>query len=374
MSRDLPESLARYHRQILLPGIGIEGQERLASAHVLVVGCGALGSMLADGLARAGIGTLSIVDRDVVELTNLQRQVLFDEEDVRRGTPKAAAARAKIAAINAGVSVHAYVEDFDARSAERLAEGVDLLADGLDNFETRYLVNDLAVARGLPYVYGGAVGTTGMSMPILPSAARRRPDTLASLVSWPEESATPCLRCLFPEPPPPGTTPTCDTAGVLGAAVSLVTAHQLAQIIKLLTGNLAALDRRLVSFDLWRNDRHEIDTTAARRPQCVCCGEGTFAYLEGPATRSTTSLCGRNAIQISAPDGENGLDLAMVARRLAPFGDFRVNEYLLRGIFSGESADAGPIELTLFTDGRAIVKGTTEPARARSIYAKYVGG
>jgi adenylyltransferase/sulfurtransferase len=369
--------LERYHRQILLPAIGETGQRRLLQAHALVVGCGALGTMIADALARAGLGTLSIVDRDTVELTNLQRQVLFDESDVERTAPKARAAAERIARINSRITVHAHVDDFNHRNAERYVRGVDVILDGLDNFETRYLLNDLAVKFGLPYVYGGAVATGGMSMTVLPHSAHRT-STPQRSVRWDDAQATPCLRCVFPAAPPPGAAATCDTAGVLGPAAAIIAAHQVAQAIKLLTGNLDALDRTLVSIDVWHNRTHRFAVEGARDAQiCPCCGDGRFEFLTGQATSATTSLCGRNAVQISPADPaavHSGLDLAQVTSRLRPHGDFSHNGYLVHGRFAAETGDRGDrLELTLFPDGRAIIKGTTEPETARSIYAKYVG-
>ncbi|MCP3904504.1 MAG: thiazole biosynthesis adenylyltransferase ThiF [Planctomycetes bacterium] len=372
-------NLDRYHRQTLLPGIGEAGQQRLRSAHGLVVGCGALGTVIADALARAGIGTLTIVDRDVVEATNLQRQVLFDERDVENHVPKAEAARNKLARINRQVTVHARVEDFGHRHAESFLDGVDVILDGLDNFETRYLLNDLAVKHGLPYVYGGAVAATGVSLTVLPhprhrvERAGREP-----AVTWSAEEATPCLRCVFPEAPPPGTAPTCDTAGVLGPVVAMVAAHQATQALKLLTGNLDAVDRSLLSIDAWTNEVRRFDVSGARDAgDCPCCGRGVFESLAGGGSE-TTSLCGRNAVQItpaaSAAPSPSNLDLGETARRLEPHGSFTRNEYLLRGAFRAEMGSGGdPIELTLFPDGRAIIKGTAEPEVARSIYARYVG-
>jgi adenylyltransferase/sulfurtransferase len=369
--------LERYHRQILLPAIGEAGQNRLLAAHALVVGCGALGTMIADALARAGVGTLSIVDRDTVELTNLQRQVLFDESDVEGTVPKARAAADKIARINSRVAVHAHVDDFNHTNAQRYVQDADVILDGLDNFETRYLVNDLAVKLGLPYVYGGAVATGGMSMSILPHSARRTAGS-ASSVKWDDGQATPCLRCVFPDAPPPGAAATCDTAGVLGPAVATIAAHQVAQTIKLLTGNLDALDRSLLSIDVWRNQTQRFDVGRARDARsCPCCGEGRFEFLAGEAASATTSLCGRNAVQITpagAEGGGSGLDLAGLATRLGAHGDFRHNGYLVHGRFHAETDGQGePLELTLFPDGRAIIRGTAEPEAARSIYAKYVG-
>lgn len=370
--------LHRYHRQMLLPGVGESGQERLLESHALIVGCGALGTMIADTLARAGLGELTIVDRDTVEPTNLQRQVLFDEQDVAQRIPKAEAARLKLGRINSDVTVHAHVDDFNHRNAERLAEGADLILDGLDNFETRYLLNDLAVRLGLPYLYGGAVATGGMSMPILPHPDHRAAEPKRARVRWTAAEATPCLRCVFPDAPAPGVTATCDTAGVLGPAVSIIAAHQATQAIKLLTGNLAALDRTLLSIDVWTNETRRFNVSGARSAdRCPCCGRGELVYLAGRAGSTTTALCGRNAVQIT-PDRATGagatLDLAALAERLARHGRFEHNGYLLHGLFSGETGGAGdPVELTLFPDGRAIIKGTPEPETARSIYARYVG-
>jgi len=367
--------LDRYHRQILLPGIGEAGQRQLLESHALVVGCGALGTMIADALARAGVGTLTIVDRDTVELTNLQRQVLFDESDVDRMIPKAEAAGAKIRRINSTITVHAHVDDFSHRNAERYAEGADIILDGLDNFETRYLLNDLAVRDGIPYLYGGAVATGGMSLAILPHPEHRRTSDPSSSVRWTEDQATSCLRCIFPDAPPPGSTATCDTAGVLSPAVSTIAAHQVAQAIKLLTGNVAALDRALYSIDVWENTTRRLDVAAARRAgTCPCCVAGRFEFLAGDSSSATTTLCGRNAVQISPPPSAGGkLDLGLLAGRLSAHGTFTHNRYLLHGRFDGPDGDNGPYELTLFPDGRAIIKGTTEPDTARSIYAKYVG-
>jgi molybdopterin-synthase adenylyltransferase len=364
--------LERYHRQMLLPGIGEAGQRRLRESHALVVGCGALGTCIVDGLARAGIGELTIVDRDIVELTNLQRQILFDESDVAAGMPKAEAAKIKVGRVNSQVRVDAFVDDFSHRNAAEYAREADIIVDGLDNFETRYLLNDLAVSRGLPYIYGGAVATTGVSLAILPHSAQRGASD-QSRVIWTDDQATPCLRCVFPEAPPPGTSPTCDTAGVLGPVVFMIAAHQVAQTIKLLTGNLNSLDRSLLSIDVWMNETRRFDVSAARQDDCPCCGRGLFEFLSGATGSAATSLCGRNAVQIT-PSGQTSLDLASFSRRLAPHGTFAHNRFLLRGHFTAERDKTGePIELTLFPNGRAIIKGTNEPDAARSIYAKYIG-
>lgn len=367
----------RYHRQMLLAGIGEAGQQRVRQSHALVVGCGALGSVIIDSLARAGVGTLTIIDRDIVEITNLQRQILYDEADVAAGTPKALAAKVKINRINSEVAVHAHVDDFNHRNAERFTAGADVILDGLDNFETRYLLNDLAVSRRLPYIYGGAVGTTGVSMAILPKRAAVNRQSQHG-VSWPDGQATPCLRCVFPEAPPPGTSPTCDTAGVLGPVVMMIAAHQSAQAIKLLTGNVAALDRSLLSIDVWSNETRRFDVSGLRdRTDCPCCGRGKFDFLQGtPGTGSAAiSMCGRNAVQIIPAASANGeLNLQRLAAQLAPHGAFTHNEFLLRGEFAAErNAKGERLELTLFPNGRAIIKGLSEPDAARSLYARYIG-
>lgn len=368
----------RYHRQMLLPGIGERGQAMLRRSHALVVGCGALGTVIVDALARAGVGTLTIVDRDVVELTNLQRQILYDEVDAEAGTPKALAASARVHRINSQVQVRACVDDFSHRNADRFIEGADLIVDGLDNFETRYLLNDLAVMRGLPYVYGGAVGTSGAMMTILPHSQRREPKSRATskhLATWSDEQATPCLRCVFPEAPPPGASPTCDTAGVLGPVVSIIAAHQAIAAIKLLTGNLDRIDRSLLTIDAWTNELRRFDVSGARDAErCPCCGRGEFDFYHALAASATLSLCGRDAVQITPAAANGEIDLQALAARLAPHGAFTCTPFLLRGELRDERNSRGDaIELTLFPNGRAIIKGVHEPEAARSIYARYIG-
>ncbi len=352
-----PSDLARYHRQMLLPGVGAEGQARLRASTALLVGCGALGCAIADTLSRAGIGQLVLVDRDVVELTNLQRQALFDERDVREGLPKAEAARRRLGEINAQVEVTAHVDDFTPANADSfLTERPSLILDGTDNFETRFLMNDLAVKHRLPLVYGGAVGATGMCMTIRPGV-------------------TPCLRCLFEGPAPPGSTPTCDTAGVLGPAISIVAAAQATDALKLLLGREDLLSNTLLEFDLWRNTRRRLEVTGARRADCPCCVHREFDFLAGASHSTSHTLCGRGAVQVSAP-ARGRVDLQALGARLAQHGSVRTNDFLLACALTNEPADEqleGSIELTVFADGRAIVKGTSSPQRARTLYAKYVG-
>jgi len=378
-TQSIPFELARYHRQMLLPQVGVEGQEKLGAAHALIVGCGALGTVIADALCRAGVGTLTIVDRDTVELTNLQRQILFDEEDARQGLPKAEAARRKLERVNSAVRVRAVIEDFNATNAERLAGiGTDrpaqVLLDATDNFETRYLLNDLAVKHGIPMVYGGAVSTTGMTFTIVPRRAQG-----AARAAADEAAAGPCLRCLFESAPPPGTTPTCDTAGVLGPAVSVIASIQAAEAIKVLLGRADLLRRSLLTIDLFHNELRELDVSGALRPECPCCGARRFEYLEGGGATEVASLCGRGAIQINpaaaqASAGTPRLDLAALAERLRAHGEFELTRFLLKGSLSGERGDAGEeVELTVFADGRAIIKGVHRPESAKSIYARYIG-
>lgn len=351
----------RYHRQTLLPGIGKAGQQRLRDAHVLLLGCGALGSVAADMLARAGIGKLTIVDRDFVEITNLQRQVLFDEADVANRNPKAEAARAKLALLNSDVEVRAVVDDINFHNIAQLASGVDALVDGLDNFETRYLANDYAVKFGLPYFYGGAVGTNGMTMPFLPHGAE----------DWSEDHATPCFRCLFEEPPPAGTTPSCDTAGVLGSAVAVIANLQVTEVIKYLTGNLTTMRRKLLQIDLWSNDIVELSVDGAyEKGDCPACKQRRFDYLDGREGSAADVLCGRDAVQLRQRATGEAVDFTELKARLENHGRVRVNDFMLTAWISDDDTD---YEITLFKNGRALVKGTQEAAEARSLYARYIG-
>ncbi|HMN96215.1 MAG TPA: ThiF family adenylyltransferase [Phycisphaerales bacterium] len=371
----------RYHRQRLLPSIGDAGQERLAEARVLVAGCGALGCGIIDALARAGVGRLVLVDRDIVETTNLQRQSLYTERDAEQGVPKAVAAAERVAAINSRVAAEPVVADLSAANAARLGRGCDLILDGLDNFEARYILNDLAVREGLPYIYGGAVATTGMSLAILPRPEWDAPERApGGHLRWSAAQATPCLRCLFPSAPPPGASPTCDTAGVLGPMVTIIAAFQATQAIKLLVGAIDAVDRRLLSVELWENEWRFLDASAAGpAPECPCCAARRFEFLEprrdegGSRSGGASTLCGRDAVQVSPAEDARRIDLEAIASRLVGHGSFDVRPHLLRGVLTAERGDAGEVELTLFRDGRAILKGVRDPARGRAIYAKYIG-
>lgn len=343
-----PIELGRYARQIIHPAIGEEGQRRLADARVLLVGCGALGTHIADTLVRAGVGYLRIVDRDFVELHNLQRQVLFDESDVEQGVPKALAASAKLQLVNSTVTIEPLVDDVNAGNIAALIDNVDLIVDGTDNFETRYLLNDAAARAGKPWVYGGVLATYGMMMTIVPGQ-------------------TACLRCAFPSPPPPGAAPTCDTAGVIGPAVALIAALEATEALKLLLGAHDAINRDLVAFDVWRLSFDRLPMP--RKADCPTCGDGPreYPFLEYAASSRTTTLCGRNAVQITvlpAPE----LVLPHLADRLRPAGKVGYNDHLLR--FQPKEDEQN---LVIFPNGRAIIHGTDDPALARSLYARYIG-
>jgi adenylyltransferase/sulfurtransferase len=335
--------MSRYAKQLLFRPVGKEGQERLRRSRITIVGLGALGSVLANHLARAGVGFLRLCDRDFVELDNLQRQVLYDEEDVRAALPKAAAAAAKLARINSEVVLDPRVTDVGHANAEELARDVDLVLDGTDNFETRFVLNDACVKLGRPWVYGGCVGSYGMAMAVLPGEG-------------------PCFACLLGERPAPGTSPTCDTAGVLNTAVAVVASLQANEALKILLGKREALAGGLQTLDLWSNTFQVV--RVPRSASCEVCAGRKFRHLEG-APSGAISLCGRNAVQVSPAPGAR-LDLAEAERRLAPLGTVRRNAYLLKFAADG-------CELTIFPDARAIIQGTEDLARARSLYARYVG-
>jgi adenylyltransferase/sulfurtransferase len=341
----LPPDLERYSRQTIFPGIGIDGQERLLRGRVTLVGCGALGTVIANVLARAGVGFLRIVDRDYVELSNLQRQVLFDEDDALNGAPKAVAAVSKLQQINSSISYEAVVSDFGPDNAERLIHDVDLVLDGSDNFEVRYVVNDACVKLVKPWVYAAAIASYGVMMPIVPGQ-------------------TPCLRCIFADPPPSGSVDTCDTAGVLGPMPGIIANLAAMEGIKLLVGAADQLSRGLLWLDCWYNtvQRTPIETPV---PDCPACQQRQFEFLDRASAAPAATLCGRDAVQVR-PSRPGDVDLVALAERLVAVGELRQNAHLIRLI-------APPHELTIFRDGRAIVKGTSDPAVARGLYARYVG-
>jgi adenylyltransferase/sulfurtransferase len=342
----LAAHFSRYAPQICFAPLGEEGQRRLMQGRALLCGCGALGSAIADTLVRAGLGMLRIVDRDFVELTNLQRQSLFDEADARAGVPKAIAAAEKLRRINSTVTVEPVVADIEPANIERFCQGIDVILDGTDNFETRFLINDAAVKLALPWVYGGCVGAAGQTMTILPGE-------------------TPCLRCLMPECPAPGSTPTCDVAGILGPIVGLIAVIEAVEAMKTLSGNRHSISRRLTVVDLWQNQVRQIDVGQLREQvDCPTCKHGEYFWLSGRSASRSAVLCGRNAVQLNHPGASISLD--QLAQKLAGVGELSRNQFLLRLKVEG-------YELTIFADARAIISGTDDIAAARAIYAKYVG-
>jgi adenylyltransferase/sulfurtransferase len=337
----------RYSRQILFHPIGKTGQERLLQSRVAIVGMGALGTVLANHMVRAGVGFVRLIDRDFVEPSNLQRQMLYDEEDARQHLPKAIAAYEKLRRINSEVEMEPVVADLTPRNAERLLTDIQLVLDATDNFQVRYLVNDVCVKHSIPWVYGGAVSAKGMFTAIRPGV-------------------TPCLRCLFPEPPNAGEMPTCDTAGVIGPIIHVVASYQAAEALKLLVGATEALNPYLQHFDLWENQHQQIRVAKARRPDCPACGKREFSYLAPDSPEGlAVSLCGRDTVQISPKEGAS-VDLDRLEELLSPLGTVERNRFLLR--FHIE-----PHTLVVFPDGRVLVQGTDDITLARSLHAKYIG-
>ncbi len=350
-------SRERYSRQVLFSAIGEQGQVRLSLGHAAIVGVGATGAAAASLLARAGVGRLTLIDRDFVEPSNLQRQVLFDESDARQCLPKAEAAYRHLRAINADVKITPHVADLVPGNAEELLAGADLVLDGTDNFETRYLLNDLCVRDGCPWIYTAAVGSYAATMNILP-----RPADAFSPPSWRERAEpTACLACLFAAAPT-GEVESCETAGVLGTAVNLAASIAVTEALKFLSGQAGAMRRTLISHDLWTGERSEV-AAGNPRSSCTVCGRREFRALSGEA-RPHITLCGRNSVQIH----EHGrpMDLAQLERRLSPLGEVRANGLLLRFRYRTYT-------LTIFPDGRALVQGTTDVGLARSLYARFVG-
>jgi len=345
----MPPDLERYSRQMLFQGIGEQGQRRIRQGRVLLCGCGALGSAIADGLVRAGVGFLRLVDRDFVEISNLQRQVLYDEQDIADALPKAIAAARKLAKINSTVALDPIVSDIDHTNMLSLASEVDLIVDGLDNFETRFLINDAALERKIPWIYGGCVGSSGQIMAIFPGE-------------------TGCLRCLIGDVPGPGMTETCDTAGVIGPAVNVVAALQVVAALKILSGHRDLVEPSLTIVDVWEGTLRQMNVANLReRSDCPACIHGQRDWLSGAKGSQTTILCGRNAVQIS-PSQKQKLSLADLAEKLRGSGAVSQNAFLLRLALPGED-----FQLTIFPDGRAIIKGTDDITVARSLYARYVG-
>lgn len=345
----LDPALERYSRQILFREIGEAGQRKVCGSRVLLCGCGALGSVLADGLTRAGVGFLRIVDRDFVELSNLQRQVLFDEADVAEGLPKAIAAGRKLARINSQVQLEPIVADINSQNILGFADGVDLIVDGMDNFETRFLINDTSLATGTPWIYGGCIGSHGQTMTIFPGE-------------------TACLRCLIEAPPGAGAAETCDTAGILAPTINVIASLQIVAALKILSGHSEQIDPALTIVDVWDGTLRKMNTRNLRdQGRCPACVGGVREWLAGTRGSQTTVLCGRNAVQVS-PAERAPVSLSDLADKLRGVGDVAVNPFLLR-----LTVNSGEFVMTVFPDGRAIIKGTQEPAVARGLYARYVG-
>lgn len=344
----MPEqkTLERYSRQMLHPSIGEAGQERISESSVVVIGCGALGSVSASLMARSGVGRIRIVDRDFVELSNLQRQFLFDEEDAREMKPKAMAAAEQLSRVNRDIAIEGIVSDVTPANVVDLVRGFSLILDGTDNFETRFLINDVSIRHDIPWIYAACLGTYGLTMNILPGE-------------------TACLRCVMETAPPPGSVPTCDTAGILAPVVSLISGLQSTEALKYLSGNHDALSRELVSLDGWTQimTRVEVPRSGGRR-RCETCDGLEFTYLSGKGSRSVT-ICGRNAVQVT-PQERFQVSLADLASRLSGMAEVQTTRFMVR--FSADG-----LQVAVFPDGRAIITGTRDPAVARATYARYIG-
>ena len=337
----------RYSRQIMFAEIGEEGQARIAESKVVIIGCGALGAVQAETLARAGVGHLVLVDRDFVEESNLQRQIMFEESDALNRLPKAVAAASRIARVNSDVRVEPLVADVNFENIEEIISGASLVLDGTDNFETRFLINDACVKSKIPWVYGAAVGSYGLTMTVVPGES-------------------PCLRCVLEALPEPASGPTCDTAGVIMPIVTTIASIQAAEALKLLTGRADKLHRSLITIDVWRFQFNRLDLSSFDAgDECTVCDQGKFEFLHGTGRQVTTTLCGRNAVQI-ARTGRGAIDFPALADRLKPSGDVVFNDFLLR--FRVEGYD-----ITVFRDARSIIRGTTDPSVARGLYARYIG-
>ncbi len=358
----------RYRKQMLFAGIGPAGQERLQSSTVLLVGCGALGCVLADAIVRAGVGHVRIVDRDFVELSNLQRQTLYTEEDVQRHLPKAIAAADRLRKVNSLVSIEPFVADVDFSNITDFARGTDLILDGTDNFEIRYLINDISLELGIPWIFTGCTGSYGQMMPVFPGSSA-------------------CLRCLMQNPPPPGSTETCDTAGVLGPAIGVIASLQAATALRILSAapihaefsaeagspSIQGIPLKLTMVDVWDGTFRQMDISKLRdQSDCPACHHGERLWLHGTQRSGSAALCGRNAVQI-VPAEKLRISLAELGKRLESSGTVTRNPFLVRIALTDFGNQATPVEMTVFPDGRAIIKGTEDPAFARSLYSRYIG-
>lgn len=339
--------LKRYSRQILFKNIGLKGQRRLRDKYAVIAGCGALGGVIANSLARAGVGRLKIIDRDFIDESNLQRQILFNEDDIRNDLPKAIAAQKRLQKINSNIVIEAIVSDINYSNAEELIKGADIVLDGLDNFETRLLLNDLCVKDNIPWIYGACAGSAGLSMNIVPSI-------------------TPCLRCIFETLPPPGIVPTCETDGIIAPIANIIASIQVTEALKILTDNINSINKKLIRIDVWDGRYDKINVEDAKdASDCPVCKSGKFEFLTGDKGSLTTSLCGRNAVQIRHNDAK-GVNFRNIAQRLHHIGDVRYNDFMLK-------FKIDRYEITLFDDGRAIILGTNDAAAAKTIYTKYIG-
>jgi len=335
----------RYSRQIRFAPIGPEGQRKIGHARIALIGAGALGSVASELLVRAGVGFLKIIDRDFVELSNLQRQSMYDEDDVRGNLPKAVAAAKKLSRINSTVQVEAIVDDVNPSTVEEYIQDVDLVLDALDNFETRFVINDACAKHDRPWIYASAVGSYGLLMPIVPGKS-------------------PCLRCMIGSLPAPGTSPTCDSVGVIGPITHIIASMQVAEALKWITGSTDVKSLGLITYDVWAQRFHRLTPGTDIMKTCPVCSEGRFEYLDGSPLRTVT-LCGRNAVQL-IPAVKGDVNFSHLYDSIGSSGTVQYNEFLLR-------CSAPPYELTLFRDGRAIVKGTEDPGLARAVYTKIVG-
>jgi molybdopterin-synthase adenylyltransferase len=339
------QSDERYSRQMRFLPIGPEGQGRISASRIALIGAGALGSVAAELLVRSGVAFLRIVDRDFVECSNLQRQSLYDEEDVRRNLPKAEAAAAKLRRINSGVQIESVVDDVNPSNVEDYIRDVDLVLDALDNFETRFVLNDACAKNSRTWIYSAAVGSYGLVMPIIPRKS-------------------PCLRCMLGSLPAPGSSPTCDTAGVIGPITHIVASIQVAEALKLICRAMEPVDVRLVTYDVWTHNFQRMELGTDAMATCPVCSDGRFDYLNGTPLRTVT-LCGRNAVQL-IPSVKTELDFSELSKTIPASGDVQFNEFLLK-------CSSPPYEVTVFRDGRAIVRGTEEASMARSVYSKLIG-
>lgn len=333
----------RYSRQTIFPGIGEEGQKKLGNSTVAVIGCGALGTVIATSLVRAGVGRVKIIDRDFIEYHNLQRQVLFDEEDIKAELPKAVAAERHLKKVNSSVEIEGVVADVNYANVEKLIDGIDLIIDGLDNFETRLLINDVSLKHNIPWVYGGAIASQGMTMTVIPHE-------------------TACFRCVSPPSSTRGMALTCDTAGVISPAPFIVGSLQVAEAMKILVGAEKQINRDLMMIDVWEGFFQRVKV--GNYPQCPACG-GEYEFLEAKYGIKTTSLCGQNAVQVLNPES-SGISLERLATHLSPLGEVSYSEFMLRFTVDDH-------ELIVFPDGRAILRNTTDESMARALYAKYIG-